>query len=64
MEELISAVTVLADLGGTIIVTVMLYLVWQRLNHVTDRMVEILVKLTEAQAKDNGTFTHTDDKSP
>ena len=33
----------LADLGGTVILTFMLYLVWKRLTELTDRMIEILV---------------------
>lgn len=43
----------IADLGGTVIVTVMLYLVWQRLNTVTDRLVEILAAMAKPQADDN-----------
>ena len=35
----------LADLGGTVILTFMLYLVWKRLTELTDRMIEILVAL-------------------
>jgi len=35
----------LADMGGTVVLTFMLYLVWKRLTELTDRMIEILVAL-------------------
>lgn len=31
----------LAEVGGTVILTVMLWLVWKRLNEVTDRLIDI-----------------------
>lgn len=37
----------LADLGGTVILTVMLYLLWVRLNTVTDRIIDILQTMRE-----------------
>lgn len=44
-EVTITTVKTLADLGGTVIVTAMLYLVWQRLNTVTDRLLDLLAQL-------------------
>lgn len=35
----------LFDLGGTVVVTVMLWIVWRRLNDVTDRLIDILAEL-------------------
>jgi len=31
----------LFDLGGVVVVTLMLWIVWQRLNDVTDRLIDI-----------------------
>lgn len=44
-EVTLTTVKTLADLGGTVIVTVMLWLVWQRLNVVTDRLLDLLAQL-------------------
>jgi len=44
-EETISTLKALFDLGGVVVVTVMLYLVWQRLNAVTDSLIDILKEL-------------------
>jgi len=41
----IEALKALFDLGGVVVVTVMLYLVWQRLNAVTDSLIDILKEL-------------------
>lgn len=43
-----TAIREIADLGGTVILTVMLWLIWSRLNTLTDRLIDILVKLGEA----------------
>lgn len=43
-----TAIREIADLGGTVILTVMLWLVWSRLNTLTDRLIDILGKLSEA----------------
>lgn len=42
----------IVDLGGTAILTAMLYLVWQRLNTVTDRLIEIAALLARPDAQD------------
>jgi len=52
-DATMTTIKTIADLGGTVIVTVMLYLVWQRLNTVTDRLVEILAAMAKPQADDN-----------
>lgn len=44
-EETIGTLKALFDLGGVVVVTVMLYLVWQRLNAVTDSLIDILKEL-------------------
>lgn len=43
----IDAVAKIAELGGTVILTVMLYLLWVRLNTVTDRIIDILNEMRE-----------------
>jgi len=35
----------LFDLGGVVVVTVMLWIVWRRLNDVTDQLIDILHEL-------------------
>lgn len=44
MPEL-DAIKGLFDLGGVVVVTVMLWIVWRRLNDVTDRLIDILAEL-------------------
>jgi len=44
MPEL-EAIKGLFDLGGVVVVTVMLWIVWRRLNDVTDRLIDILAEL-------------------
>lgn len=39
----------LTDLGGTVIVTAMLWMVWTRLNTLTDRLIDILSELRDQQ---------------
>lgn len=53
MDDIGSLVTMLADVGGTVIVTAMLYVVWQRLGNVTDKLIEILwdVRLRETESQ-------------
>jgi len=41
----IEAIKGLFDLGGVVVVTVMLWIVWRRLNDVTDRLIDILAEL-------------------
>jgi hypothetical protein len=41
----IEAIKSLFDLGGVVVVTVMLWIVWRRLNDVTDRLIDILAEL-------------------
>lgn len=50
-EQTSAALKSLVDLGGTAILTGMLYLVWQRLNTVTDRLIEIAALLAEGNAQ-------------
>lgn len=45
MEEIAGIVELAADLGGTVIVTVMLWVVWKRLTDLTDRFIDILGEL-------------------
>lgn len=53
-EQTVATLKSLIEVGGTAIVTAMLYLVWSRLNEITDRLFDILEKLS-AQSKDNET---------
>jgi len=48
-EETVSLIKLIADLGGTVIVTVMLYVVWQRLNDVTDNVLALLLLLAKRE---------------
>jgi len=41
----------LVDIGGTAIVTVMLYLVWRRLSELTDRFIDILIEFQAEREK-------------
>lgn len=41
----IEALKGLFDLGGVVVVTVMLWIVWRRLNDVTDRLIDIYGEL-------------------
>jgi hypothetical protein len=41
----IEALKGLFDLGGVVVVTVMLWIVWRRLNDVTDQLINILGEL-------------------
>ena len=45
--ETLDTIKNLAEMGGTVILTVMLWFVWQRLNGVTDRLIDILNKLPD-----------------
>lgn len=45
-----TAIREIADLGGTVILTVMLWLIWTRLNVLTDRLIDILAKMAEETA--------------
>lgn len=38
----------LFDVGGVVVVTAMLWVVWRRLNDVTDRLIDIITELREA----------------
>lgn len=44
-DDAITAIAKLFDLGGVVVVTAMLWLVWRRLTELTDRLIEILVEL-------------------
>jgi len=41
----VEAIKGLFDLGGVVVVTVMLWIVWRRLNDVTDQLINILHEL-------------------
>lgn len=45
--NLVETVKALFDVGGVVVVTVMLWLVWRRLNDLTDRLIDILEKMSE-----------------
>lgn len=45
MEDISAIVGMLADVGGTVIVTAMLWVVWKRLSELTDRFIDILGEL-------------------
>jgi len=43
--ESIEGLKALFDLGGVVVVTAMLWIVWRRLNDVTDQLIDILHEL-------------------
>ena len=45
MVELVPTLKALFDTGGVVVVTAMLWVVWQRLNKVTDRIIDIELEL-------------------
>lgn len=45
MGELVPTLKALFDTGGVVVVTAMLWVVWQRLNKVTDRIIDIELEL-------------------
>lgn len=45
MDTSVETIKGLFDLGGVVVVTVMLWIVWRRLNDVTDRLIDILAEL-------------------
>jgi len=47
--DLVEVLKALFDLGGVVVVTFMLWLVWKRLNDLTDRLIDILAKLSEKE---------------
>jgi len=61
--ENIEAIKALFDVGSAVVVTVMLWIVWRRLNDVTDKLIDILTELrlqslsspVGRNRKDNGT---------
>lgn len=52
MDDLLKVIGVLTDLGGTAIVTVMLYVVWLRLTELTDRFIDILAEIRSQALRD------------
>lgn len=50
--DIVETLARLFDVGGVVVVTAMLYVVWTRLGKVTDQLIAILQELHEAQ-KDN-----------
>lgn len=42
MEEISGIISMIADVGGTVIVTAMLWVVWKRLTELTDKFIDIL----------------------
>ena len=45
MEPTVETLKSLFDLGGVVVVTVMLWITWKRLNDITDRLIDILAEL-------------------
>lgn len=41
----VETIKALFDVGGVVVVTVMLWIVWRRLNDVTDQLIDILAEL-------------------
>jgi hypothetical protein len=45
MEPNIETIKALFDVGGVVVVTVMLWIVWRRMNEITDQLIDILTEL-------------------
>jgi len=45
--EIAETLKALFDVGGVVVVTVMLWLVWQRLNLLTDKLIDILGEMQD-----------------
>lgn len=64
--SLVTTLKGLFDVGGVVVVTVMLWIVWRRMNDVTDRLIDILTEL-RAQAQyrnvDQQLANHNDSQS-
>jgi len=43
--EIVEILKALFDVGGVVVVTFMLWLVWKRMNELTDRFIDILSEL-------------------
>lgn len=43
--DIVETLKALFDLGGVVVVTAMLWIVWRRLNDVTDQLINILGEL-------------------
>jgi len=43
--DIVETLKALFDLGGVVVVTAMLWIVWRRLNDVTDQLIDILAEL-------------------
>ena len=52
--HLVETLKALFDLGGVVVVTVMLYLVWRRLNEVTDKLFDIVQELRLMELSQEG----------
>lgn len=55
----LSTLQAIVDTGGTAILTVMLWLVWKRLNDVTDRIIDTMALLADIEHK--GQLASTDE---
>lgn len=61
--DIVDTLTRLFDVGGVVVVTAMLYVVWRRLADVTDKLIEILWELRQTR-NDNasqGNLSQIDD---
>lgn len=47
----------LLDVGFSAVTLIMLYFVWRRLSELTDTIIDILLRLTDAAANDDVTTT-------
>ena len=45
MDDMVGTLTALFDVGGVVVVTFMLWVVWRRLTELTDRFIDILEEL-------------------
>lgn len=50
--DLVETLKALFDVGGVVVVTAMLFIVWRRLNDVTDKLVSILDQLVARDAEE------------
>lgn len=52
-----STIEALLDVGFSAVSLIMLYLVWRRLSELTDKIIDILLKLSETALQEESTTT-------
>lgn len=59
----IETIKALFDVGGVVVVTFMLWIVWRRLNEVTDQLIDILAELRLQGLTSSSAARHENNKT-